>query len=152
MKSLEKKIIPIWILQLTIISLVISTGVGYLARNISPFIGLILFTFLIALSTIYSILKYKRWGYELREDYLYLEHGVIWKITSMVPYVRIQHVDTQRGAIDRLIGLSNVVVYTAGSRGADVHIPGLMKNNADDMQVKLREVAIETGEDYGDAV
>ena len=66
----------------------------------------------------------------------------------------MQHVDTQRGMVDRLFGLSQVVVYTAGSRGADVGIPGLLPKDADDIQEKLRKVAFESeveGE-FGDGV
>ncbi len=44
---------------------------------------------------------------------------------TSVPYVRVQHVDTTRGPVERAIGLASVVVYTAGTRGADITIPGL---------------------------
>jgi membrane protein YdbS with pleckstrin-like domain len=62
----------------------------------------------------------------------------------MVPYVRVQHIDTQRGPVYRLLGLSKVVVYTAGSKGADVTIPGLSRSDASDVQEKLRDLAIES--------
>ncbi len=93
----------------------------------------------------YTYLRFRAWGFELRDDHLYLEHGVLKKVRSMVPHVRIQHVDTQRGPVARILGISNVVVYTAGSRGRDVIIPGLLREDAGDMQEKLRDVAIESG-------
>jgi membrane protein YdbS with pleckstrin-like domain len=65
-----------------------------------------------------------------------------------VPYVRVQHIDTSRGPIERAVGLSTLVVYTAGSRGADVTISGLTPPEADDLQTRLKVLAIESeGED-----
>jgi len=75
---------------------------------------------------------------------LYIEHGVFRKVKTMVPFVRIQHVDSQRGLIERTVGLSKVIVYTAGSRGADVSIPGLLPLDAETIQEKLRDVAIDS--------
>ncbi|GAA0251941.1 PH domain-containing protein [Haladaptatus pallidirubidus] len=96
------------------------------------------------------LFKYRVWRFEIRDDDLYLERGVFTRVTTVVPFVRVQHVDTQRGPIERLVGLGSVVVYTAGSRGADVTIPGLTPERASDLQRRLRNLAIES--EYEDAV
>ncbi|WP_435153100.1 PH domain-containing protein [Haladaptatus sp. DFWS20] len=98
----------------------------------------------------YVVLKYRSWRFEIRDDDLYLERGVFTRVTTVVPFVRVQHVDTQRGPVERLAGLGSVVVYTAGSRGADVTIPGLTPERASDLQRRLRNLAIES--EYEDAV
>jgi hypothetical protein len=90
----------------------------------------------------HAILRYRNWGYEVREDSLYLERGVLTQVRTVVPFVRIQHVDSSRGPVQRLLGLANVVVYTAGSRGADVSVPGLTPDGADDLRERLRRLAI----------
>ena len=87
----------------------------------------------------------------MRDDDLYLERGVLTRVNTVVPFVRVQHVDTQRGPVERAVGLASVVVYTAGSRGADVTIPGLTPDRADALQEKLRRLAIES-ERESDAV
>jgi membrane protein YdbS with pleckstrin-like domain len=92
----------------------------------------------------YVALKYQSWRFEIRDDDLYLERGVFTRVTTVVPFVRVQHVDTQRGPVERLLGLGSVVVYTAGSRGADVTIPGLTPERATDIQQRLRSLAIES--------
>lgn len=92
----------------------------------------------------YSIRRYANWGFELRDDHVYIQHGVLKKVYSMVPYVRVQHVDTQRSVIARLLGLSRVVIYTAGTRGSDVSIIALSPEDAREIQEKLRDVAIES--------
>ena len=95
-------------------------------------------------------LRYRIWSYRVREDALYLERGVVTNVKTVAPYVRIQHVDTQRGPLERALGLSTLVVYTAGSRGADVSIPGLQTDVATDLQQRVKELAIES--EGGDAL
>ncbi len=104
----------------------------------------------LVLGATYIFVKYRAWQFEIRDDDLYLERGVFTRVTTVVPFVRVQHVDTQRGPIERLVGLGSVVVYTAGSRGADVTIPGLTPERASDLQKRLRNLAIES--EYEDAV
>lgn len=91
--------------------------------------------------------RYRRWGYTIRDDALYLDRGVITRVRTVVPMVRIQHTDTQRRPLDRLVGLSRTVVYTAGSRGADVSIPGLAPDDATALQERLKELAAESAGD-----
>ena len=99
-------------------------------------------------AAVFAVLRYRSWAYEVREDSLYLERGVLTKVTTVVPYVRIQHVDASRGPIERAFGLATTVVYTAGSRGADVSIPGLSPERAEDLQTRLKQLAIAAeGED-----
>ncbi|MFB6312181.1 MAG: PH domain-containing protein [Salinirussus sp.] len=96
------------------------------------------------------VLRYRAWGFEVRNDELYLQRGVVTHVRTIAPYVRIQHVDTQRGPLERWLGLSTLVVYTAGSRGADVSIPGLTATEARDLQSRLKQLSIAA--EGGDAV
>ncbi|SDZ78662.1 hypothetical protein SAMN04488065_0303 [Haloplanus vescus] len=95
-----------------------------------------------------ALARYRLWRYEVRDDALYLERGVFTRVRTVVPFVRIQHVDSSRGPLERLVGLASTVVYTAGSRGADVTIPGLTPGGADDLRERLKRLAIRAeGED-----
>ncbi|MFB6193390.1 MAG: PH domain-containing protein [Candidatus Nanohaloarchaea archaeon] len=148
MRKPEKKVIGIWIIQAFIPTIILSLGLSWPVQEyteINFFRGfsgaLVLVT---AFAAGYIAYRYKSWNFEMKSDHLYLEHGVFRKVHSMVPYVRIQHVDTQRNVLERFSGLSRVVVYTAGSRGADVTIPGLLPEDAEDIQKRLRDVAIES--------
>ena len=98
----------------------------------------------------HAVLRYRAWRFEVQDDALWLHRGVLTKVDTSVPFVRVQHVDTQRGPISRLVGLSSVVVYTAGSRGADVSIPGLRPDRATALRERLRDLAIES--EHEDAV
>ena len=95
-----------------------------------------------------AVLRYRFWRYEIREDSIYLERGVFTRVRTVIPYVRIQHVDSSRRPVERAFGLASAVVYTAGSRGADVSIPGLTPQGADDLRERLKRLAIRAeGED-----
>jgi membrane protein YdbS with pleckstrin-like domain len=78
----------------------------------------------------------------VREDSLFLDRGVLTQVRTVVPFVRVQHVDVSRGPVERALGLATVVVYTAGSRGADVAVPGLTPDRADDLQRRLKRLTI----------
>lgn len=130
----------------TTVSVVILTAIltGILANfGVDPRFGTLVLVVLFLLGMGWVGLRYRRWVYQVREDSLYLERGVVTHVRTLVPYVRIQHVDTSRSPLERTLGLSTLVVYTAGSRGADVSIPGLTPEEARDLQQRVKELAIE---------
>jgi hypothetical protein len=112
--------------------------------QLSPLLGVGVVAVLVPIVALYIVALYRRWRYELQPDALELERGVVTQVETAVPYVRVQHVDTQRDPLDRALGLGKVVVYTAGSRGADVTIPGLRTGDARELRNRLRDLAIES--------
>jgi uncharacterized protein len=82
-------------------------------------------------------LRYRAWGFSLRDTDLYLRHGVWFRTTSIVPHARIQHVDTRHGPVERWLGLAELVVYTAGVRGAIISIPALERETAESLRDQL---------------
>lgn len=149
MESLDSGVRIVWGVGALLSAFFVGVVVGVADRVllhvglIGPVAGVIVAV--LALPFVFT--RYRVWRFEIQSDALYLERGVITRIESAVPYVRIQHVDTQRGPVERLAGLASIVVYTAGSRGADVTIPGLKPERADEIQNRLRELAIESEED-----
>jgi len=103
---------------------------------------------LAVLGLVHTALRYRVWRFTVEDDALHLERGVVTNVVTSVPFVRVQHVDTRRGPLERALGLASVVVYTAGSRGADVAIPGLRPERAETLREQLRDLAIASeGED-----
>lgn len=150
-QTLEPAIQAVWILQSGISAAVLGVLAGVAFAFFSPGtprLGVVVFGAVFLLGAALSVLRYRSWTYEVREDSLYLEHGVVTRVKTVVPYVRIQHVDASRGPLERTFGLATTVVYTAGSRGADVSIPGLTPERAEDLQTRLKQLAIAAeGED-----
>jgi membrane protein YdbS with pleckstrin-like domain len=150
-RTLDPTIQVVRLLQAVVPSLVLG-GLVAVAFVFLPFgrpaigggVSLVVF----GLAALLAVLRYRSWAYEVRADSLYLQRGVITRVSTVVPYVRIQHVDARRGPVERGFGLATTVVYTAGSRGADVSIPGLSPERAADLQARLKQLAIAAeGED-----
>ena len=152
-RTLDPTIQQVWALQAVVPSLVLGGIVGAVFSFLDPggaWVGAVVALVVFVVAAVFAVLRYRSWAYEVREDSLYLERGVLTKVTTVVPYVRIQHVDASRGPIERTFGLATTVVYTAGSRGADVSIPGLSPERAEDLQTRLKQLAIAA--EGGDAV
>jgi membrane protein YdbS with pleckstrin-like domain len=58
-------------------------------------------------------LRYRRWRWDVRPDFIDIQHGTFKVRRTLVPLERVQHVDTERGVLEQLLDLSTVVVHTA---------------------------------------
>ncbi len=105
------------------------------------------FVLLVLFGVVRAFLLYRSWEYVVRADSLFLSRGVFTRVRTVVPYVRVQHIDTTRSPLERVLGLSTLVVYTAGSRGADVTIPGLTPERASTLQERLERLTTESEEE-----
>ncbi|WP_339103665.1 PH domain-containing protein [Haloterrigena salinisoli] len=152
MEALHPRIRLFWIAKGAIGAIVLGVGLAAADRWITD-VPLAAIAAVVAvgfgLGIAYAVRLYRVWQYEIQPDALYLERGVVTFVETSVPFVRVQHVDTQFGPIERALGLSSVVVYTAGSRNADVRIPGLTPDRARDLQDTLRKLAVESEADDG---
>jgi uncharacterized protein len=61
-------------------------------------------------------LRWSRWRYEVRDEEIDLRHGTLTITRTLIPMLRVQHVDTTRGPLDQLLGLATVVIHTAAGR------------------------------------
>jgi membrane protein YdbS with pleckstrin-like domain len=75
-------------------------------------------------------LRYANLGYALRDAHLEVARGVLVRRATNIPYVRIQHVDTTQGPVERFFGVHTVIVYTAAGMDADGVVPGLDEERA----------------------
>ncbi len=80
-------------------------------------------------------------GYLEREDDLLVRHGILFRVTVVVPYGRLQYVDVTAGPLERAVGISTVQLHTAAA-GTDAAIPGLPPEQAS----HLREALASRGE------
>ncbi|WP_105012012.1 PH domain-containing protein [Salinibacter sp. 10B] len=88
-------------------------------------------------------LRYRSWGFALRPEELYVEHGVITNVRTVVPLRRIQHVDVSQDLIEREYALGRLVVHTAGSRSSDVVVPGLPLAEAERIRDEVKRFILE---------
>ena len=84
--------------------------------------------------------RYRSWSFAVGDSDVVIRRGVWWRVTSVVPHSRIQHVDTTHGPIERRLGLSSVVLFTAGTVGASITIPGFPTAEAGELRDTLAEL------------
>lgn len=149
MKQLHPRIQFVWVLRSAIFAAVLGAALfaGHLVVDLPVWLAPAAAGFVVVTGLPIARLRYRKWGYEMRDDALYLERGVFTEVRTVIPYVRIQHVDSRRNPTERAVGLASTVVYTAGSRGSDVRIPGLTDAGATDLRERLKELAILAGEE-----
>ena len=147
MESLDPRVQFVWAVSALVTAAVVA-AVGAAARWVGAPVPLLPFAAAVALLAVVGLvlafLRYRVWRFELRDDSLYLVRGVLTRTDTSVPFVRVQHVDTRRGPVERAAGLASVVVYTAGTRGADITIPGLTPERAGALRERLRDLATES--------
>ena len=81
---------------------------------------------------------YRRLGYAIDERLLRVVHGWLFHTDTIVPFVRVQHIDVTRGPIDKLFGTASLVVHTAGTHNSIIVLPGLAPDRASDMRETIR--------------
>ena len=88
-------------------------------------------------------LLWRRWRYEIRPLEVDLQRGLVRVTRTLVPMARVQHVDTQRGPLQRRLGLSTVVFYTAAGPN---EIPQLASGRAAEVRDRIAELTREADE------
>jgi membrane protein YdbS with pleckstrin-like domain len=92
---------------------------------------------LIALLFWLSTISFRKKGYALREKDILFQKGILSRTTTVIPFSRIQHVALHEGFFSRMYQLSELQIYTAGGSSSDLHIPGLPKEQAEQMKTFL---------------
>src|SRR5699024_3297408 len=94
-------LIYVGVLWLLIIAGFISIGVGIIA----------------SIFFVYAIpkLRYRRWRYEIYDQEIYIQHGILIMTRTIIPMIRVQHVDTKQGPILKMYKLATVSISTAAT-------------------------------------
>ena len=82
--------------------------------------------------------RYAARGHAMSEDRLRVVRGILFHADTVVPFGRVQHIDVDRGPIERYYGLATLQLYTAGSHGDVVSLPGLAHEDALEMRETIR--------------
>jgi uncharacterized protein len=83
-------------------------------------------------------LRWRRWRYEVRDEEIDLRHGTVTITRTLVPMLRVQHVDTTRGPLDQALGLATVVIHTAAGQTT---IPALDESDAGELRDRIAALA-----------
>jgi membrane protein YdbS with pleckstrin-like domain len=125
-----------WLAQSIGWAVALSGGVLTLAgRGIVPLAAAVAFLIVaVASAFVFSVLRHRRWRWELDEEDLDLVHGVWRVVRTIVPLTRIQHVSVQRTGWSDLFGLVALHVSTAAGTTT---IPALTRPQGDDLRDRI---------------
>lgn len=102
--------------------------IGLIVMIVDVFLGIYLF----------PKIRWDHWRYEVREQEIEIQQGLFIVKRTLVPMVRVQHVDTSQGPILKHYHLASMSISTA----ATTHmIPALTEQEADQLRVHISELA-----------
>lgn len=82
---------------------------------------------------------YRYLGYRLTGSLLQVVRGWMFHTDTIVPFVRVQHIDVTRGPVEKMFGTATLVVHTAGTHNSIVTVPGLAPETAGEIRDVIRE-------------
>jgi uncharacterized protein len=142
-RTLDRRVVVVWTVQiaafflvLAAIALAVDLGARLAGADPPAPPGLAAGLVAVAgglLAWWYPRVDYRNWRYEVAEDALELRHGVVRRVHSAIPYFRVQHIDVTQGPVERLVGLSRLIIHTA-SAGTDATVPGIAAEEAEELR------------------
>lgn len=146
-KRISKRGLKVWRMTGTIYSAIILVAAAVVGILVHLFdwpvwitvVSVLLALVLSALSIfIIPNMRWKRWRYEVTEHELELQFGIFFIHRTLVPMVRVQHVDTSQGPLLKKYNLATVSVSTA----ATVHeIPAVDMEEAEALRRSISALA-----------
>ena len=94
----------------------------------------------VAAGALFGRAAWRRRSWSLGPRALELHRGVVRHRATSVPYERIQQIDVERGPLERMFGISQLVVRTAAAT-TDANLYGLSPADADHLRHELLELA-----------
>lgn len=111
-------------------------------------ICLVLFILMFGVAFLIGWLIYKNYTFALGDDSLKVKRGILEKEEVAIPYRQIQDVDIDRDLSFQMLGLSKIIILTAGHEdakdnddGSEGILPAIDKNLADWLQQELLQRA-----------
>tara|TARA_R110000824_G_scaffold112794_1_gene262155 strand:+ start:385 stop:930 length:546 start_codon:yes stop_codon:yes gene_type:complete len=138
----HKKLIRINMILRSLILLAVAVAAEFVLRmqlGVQP--GMVLIPVALFAAMLVFVLPgriYRRWGYDMGDEQLRVLRGFLWRTDTIVPFNRIQHIDVAQGPLQRLFGLSTLIVHTAGTHNSIVTLPGLATADAETMRETIK--------------
>ena len=107
-------------------------GAPALALRIVPVLCLLAFVVVV------PSLRWRNWRWEVRPEAIDIRHGTFTIRRTLVPMLRVQHVDTTRGVVEQSLDLATVVVHTAAGSH---RIPLLSVKDAAEVRDRIADLA-----------
>jgi len=139
---LHAKYWNVQLINLLVVFFILGIAVGviwYSAEELSNYGLPILVAFLVvfSVSILLNRLAFKKKAFAFRNHDVIYRSGLIATSTMVIPYNRVQHVALHEGFVSRIFGLAKVEIFTAGGNSSDLEIPGIAKEEAENIKQLL---------------
>jgi membrane protein YdbS with pleckstrin-like domain len=140
--KLHPKYWSVTLINLAIVFIVLGVATGlvwYNAEELSDYgLELLIGLVIIVVFTIFlNRIAFKKKAFAFRNHDVIYRSGIIATNTMVIPYNRVQHVALHEGFISRIFGLAKVEIFTAGGNSSDLEIPGIAKEEAENIKQLL---------------
>ena len=141
-RRLDRRMVKVWRIQ-EAIALAVSVAIAAVVCVAVPefwvavVCGAVVAIQLVCLIVLPAV-RYRRWRYEVTNTDVLIRSGLIVVTTSVIPMVRVQHVETTQGPILKANGLASITITTAGSK---FEIPGLAAAEAETLRDQVAVLA-----------
>lgn len=119
--------VAVWMLIATQLDGVLAT----LAR-VLPVVGLV------ACVIAVPALRWRNWRWEVAPHAIDIRHGTFVVLRTLIPMLRVQHVETSQDVFERALALATVRVHTAAGSH---RIPLLARRDADELRDRIADLA-----------
>lgn len=126
-----------WLL-LALIGLILDRAL-LAGRSVGGLLPLVLLIIGVMVTAIVPQRIYRRLRYRVTGQLLQVVRGWLFHVDTIVPLVRVQHLDLVRGPLDKMFGTASLVVHTAGTHNSTVTVPGLAPGRAAEIRDIIRE-------------
>ena len=106
--------------------------------------GLVLFIYFIVLVLVVPNVRWNILSYEVRDHEIELQTGLFIVKRTIIPIIRVQHVDVMQGPLIKKKNLANIDITTAATTHT---IPLLHSKDADELRLKISDLARVAKED-----
>lgn len=107
------------------------------SQEYNPFWVFGIFLLVVNVSFLLYRISFKKKAYAFRNHDVIYRSGLIATNTMVIPYNRVQHVALHEGFLSRYFGLAKVEIFTAGGSASDIEIPGIAKEEAENIKQLL---------------
>ncbi len=82
--------------------------------------------------------RWRHWRYAFTGSELHVAQGWWMQVHTIVPVLRVQHIDVAQGPLERSFGVARLVLHTAGSDNTIVTLPGITRATAEEIRDAIR--------------
>lgn len=143
-RQLSPRAVPYWRIQLALV--LVPAGILASVLLVLPFEDLVpllalyvvLWAVVAAAITQVPRIRHRIWWYAIGEEEVDLHEGFVIVTRTVVPMVRVQHVDLHRGPLSTRLGLAEIELHTAAG---SVKIPALDHDEAERIRRQVSVLA-----------